>query len=412
MKILIVCQYFYPESFRITDIALELKKTGHKVSVLTGMPNYPEGRFYKGYGLLSKKRGMVGGVHVRRALIVPRGKGKTIDLAMNYFSFIASASLSALRVHHGDYDVVFVYQLSPVTMAIPGIVAATKAHVPLVTYVVDLWPESLSAAGGTKNRKVLSLVGKLVDWIYRKSARVLVASLGFIEPIVLRGHAPNKLRYIPQYPEDLYRQVIVPETDPAREEMPRGFIVIFTGNIGAAQNLGVVVDAAEELAEYHDIYWVLIGDGRARVDLQHRVKARGFDRRILFFGKRPMARIPTYLSLADLALVCLSPEPLFALTLPAKIQSYFACGIPVVGSADGDAAQVIVESGAGLAGPAGDASALAQNVLAMYRSSPDERMAYANNALRYYNEHFRKERLIAEIELNLRQVVDITGGKP
>ena len=272
-------------------------------------------------------------------------------------------------------------------------------------YVAYLWPESLLAAGGTNNIAVLKIVGWIVDRIYRYSKRILVTSNGFIAPIVSRGHPQQKLRYVPQYPEELYRPVSVASDDPACTEMPKGFKVIFTGNIGVAQGLGVVIDAAAELAKYEDITWVIIGDGRAREDLQQMVFARGLDKRVLFLGRRPMARIPIYLALSDTALLCLGQEPLFALTLPAKIQSYFACGIPVIGSVNGDASVIIRESGAGFAGPAGDSSALAKNVLAMYRTSSEERKVYASNALKYFNNNFRKDRLIAELELNLHQAV-------
>lgn len=405
MRILVVCQYYAPEPFRITDIATELLKRGHHVDVLTGIPNYPEGRFYKGYGFAQRRLEMLNGVRVFRVPIIPRGKGTAIHLALNYASFVVSGSLRALMMPRHDYDVVLVYQLSPVMMAIPGIIAASHVCVPMVLYVADLWPESLSAARGTNNKAILRSIGRIVDWIYRKSKTILVTSKGFMDSIILRGQSPCKLKYIPQYPEDVYRPATVALDDSARKEMPKGFNIVFTGNIGVAQGLDVVIEAATKLLSYNDINWVIIGDGRAREALEKASVSKGLGQRVHFLGRRPMARIPIYLALSDVALLCLGPAPLFALTLPAKIQSYFACGIPIIGSVDGDAANVIVESGAGLAGRAGDATALAKNVLAMYRSSVEERKIYSKNALRYFNENFRKDRLITEIELNLRQAV-------
>jgi colanic acid biosynthesis glycosyl transferase WcaI len=403
MKILIVCQYFYPEPFRITDIAVELVKKGHSVTVLTGIPNYPEGRFYPGYSFFTCKRASVGGARVKRVPIFPRRQGKAFSLSLNYLSFAANGSLSALRTRRGEYDVVFVYQLSPILMAIPGMVAAARSGAPLVLYVVDLWPESLSAAGGISNGSILRLFGWIVDRAYRKSKTILVTSKGFTEPIVLRGQPLQKLHYVPQYPEEAYYPATVALDDSARSEFPKGFNIVFTGNVGVAQGLDVVLDAAVELKEYADIHWVIIGDGRARVQLEKAALARGLGDRVLFLGRRPMSRIPIYLALSDAALLCLGSEPLYALTLPAKIQSYFACGIPVIGSANGDAARVIAESGAGLVGPAGDAKALARNVLEMYRMSVETRKEYAQHALQYSDNNFRKDRLIAEIEQNLRQ---------
>lgn len=405
MKILIICQYFYPEPFRITDIAAALENDGNVVTVLTGTPNYPEGRFYPGYGFFSRKKDNLGGVRIHRVPIIPRGKGKALSLALNYASFAVCGSVWALRTHSGDYDMVLVYQLSPILMAFPGMIAAKRAGVPMVLYVADLWPESLLAAAKIRNMTILRAVDHMVDWIYRRSKTIFVTSRGFIDSIVKRGQPMQKLHYIPQYPEAIYRPTAVAQDDPARDELPQGFNIVFTGNIGKAQGLDVILDAAVELGEYDCIHWVIIGDGRAREEFEKTVISRGLDKRVVFLGRRPMDRIPVYLALSDAAFISLSPEPLYALTLPAKIQSYFACGIPVIGSVDGDAARVITESDAGLVGAAGDAHALARNALAMYRSSPNERKRYGENALAYCKGHFCKDQLIIEIEQNLRQAL-------
>lgn len=398
MKILVVCQYFDPEPFRITDIVYELAKRGHLVDVITGIPNYPEGRFYKGYGLYRRREERSQGVRVLRSAIFPRGGSSKVHLALNYASFAISASVSALFRTNRDYNVILVYQLSPVFMAIPALFAAKKTGAPIVHYVADLWPESLSTAGGTSNRLVNFCVGWIVDKIYRRSRKILVTSPGFIDPIVERGHPSRKLVYLPQYPEDLYKKVTVAEDDPVRAEMPKGFTIIFTGNVGKAQGLNIVVEAAEQLKEYDDIKWVIIGDGRGRAALQEAVDNRGLSNRIIFLGRKPMSRIPIYLALSDAALLCLAPQPLFAITLPAKTQSYLACGIPIIGSIDGDGAKVILESGAGYAGPAGDATALARNVLRLYESSELVRRRHEECALSYFNDNYRKDVLINRLE--------------
>jgi glycosyltransferase involved in cell wall biosynthesis len=186
--------------------------------------------------------------------------------------------------------------------------------------------------------------------------------------------------------------------------MPKGFVVVFTGNVGVAQGLEVVIEAAQQLRQHNHIKWVIIGDGRARSALQGAVKELGLEDRILFLGRQPMHKIPGLLALSDVALLSLKAEPLFGLTLPTKIQSYLACGIPIIGSVDGDAARVIIESGAGFSGPASDAFALAQNVLRMYRSTSVEKEAFAKNALRYFAQNFRKEKLLTEIETHLNDL--------
>ena len=401
MKILIVCQYFHPEQFRINDMTCELAKAGHQVSVLTGIPNYPSGRFFPGYGLRRKRDEDYFGVTVKRVPIIPRGQGRGFELAINYLSFAITGALAAMRVRKGDYDVVLVYQLSPVTMAIPGVVAAHRAKASLVQYVADLWPESLSAGGGVGNKIVLGLVGKVVDRIYRRCSSIWVTSEGFITPILNRGVPRRKLEYMPQYPESVYRPVSVCESDAIRREIPEGFIVVFTGNIGEAQGLEVAIEAAGFLSSFEAIHWVIIGDGRAREKILRMSEERGLSGKVLFLGKKPMEEIPLYLSLADIALLCLRPEPLFELTLPAKLQSYLACGMPIVGCIDGDAARVIRESGSGLVGPAGDARRLADNVLSLYRAGDGELKRRSGNALRYFEANFKKEIVINKIELGL-----------
>jgi len=405
MKILIVCQYFHPEPFRVTDMVIELRKAGHEVAVLTGIPNYPKGRFYPGYGLFKRRREEYLGLSISRAALVPRHRGRGLDLALNYLSFAVFGSLSAMSTRKGDFDVVLVYQLSPVTMALPGIVASRRARAPLVLYVADLWPESLSASGGISSERVVDMVGKMVERIYRSCSRILVSSAGFISSIVARGIPRSAISYVPQYPESVYQPHQPNAMDPERNEMPRGFIVAFTGNIGEAQGLETMVEAAVRLAHIDDLYWVIIGDGRASERIRTLAESRGVREKVIFLGQKPMEKIPIYLSLADVALLILRPAPLFALTLPAKIQSYLACGKPIIGCVDGDAARIIEEAGAGLTGPAGDADRLAENVLAFYGKDRKERQRYSQNALRYFEEHFEKSKVIALIENELLGVI-------
>lgn len=405
MKILIVCQYFSPEPFRITEIANELYKRGHLVDVLTGIPNYPEGHFYKGYGITKNYKELFNGVKIIRVPIIPRGNGNSIVLALNYISFAITGSLRALIFQKKSYDVILVYQLSPVMMAIPGVITSLHLCIPMVLYVADLWPESLSAVKGTKSKVILKFVGWIVDQIYRKSKKILVTSKGFIKSITLRGQPLGKLIYVPQFPEDIFHPLTVEKDNPIRKEMPKGFTIIFTGNVGVAQGLEVVLEAALKLFSYNEINWVIIGDGRARKKLEKKSISCGLNQRIHFFGRRPMSCIPVYLALSDVALICLKQDPVFELTLPAKIQSYFACGIPIIGSIDGNAANIILESGAGLVGSAGDANALVENVLTLYRSSLESRTKYRLNALRYYKKYYSKDLLMSKIEYILYQAM-------
>lgn len=404
MHILIVCQYYDPEPFRISDIAQELSKRNHSVDVLTGIPNYPEGKYYKGYGLRKRREERRSGVRIIRVPVVPRKRGRAVDLLFNYLSFTLSASLKALAFCRPSYDVILVYQLSPILMAIPGLIAASKLGVPFILYIADLWPESLATTGGTQNKYIYNAFSKIASYIYNKTELIFITSQGFSKSVQSRLSMHQNIMYIPQYPEEIYKPATVLDDAPERQEIPFGFNIVFTGNLGVSQGLEIVLDVAEKLSTYEHIHWILIGDGRARSNLESEAQARGLEKKVIFLGRRPMNRIPTYLALCDAALLCLRSEPLFSLTLPAKLQSYLACGIPVIGSIDGEASRIICEAQAGLVGPAGDRGALLANVLKMYCDTKEERSIYSMNALAYNEQKFCKKQLITTIESSLLEV--------
>ena len=233
MRILLISQYFHPESFKCNDVAAELVRRGHEVTVLTGIPNYPKGRFYAGYGLLRRRRETWCGAQVHRAWLVPRGRGGGLRLAANYLSYALTASLRVLRFRAGRrFDAVVVHETSPVTVGIPGVLASRLWGCPMYFWVLDLWPESLTAAGGVTNAAVLGFFERLTRWIYRHSRRILISSRGFRSSIEANGIAAEKIAYFPNWPDTALR----PGASYALPALPDGFIVMFAGNIGEAQD--------------------------------------------------------------------------------------------------------------------------------------------------------------------------------
>ena len=398
MNILIITQYFWPENFRINDLSLGLSAKGHQVTVLTGIPNYPDGRFFSGYGLFKKRVEDYQGVKILRVPLVPRGKSKGWQLALNFISFALIGSLLSSFYCRGRFDVIFVCQLSPVTVGIPAIVMKRLKGIPILFWVLDLWPESLSSTGAVKSMRLLRWVGKLVRFIYCQCDRILVSSRGFIHSIVAMGGEPERIGYFPNWAEALYKPYQMSKKVSAYDKLPKGFCVMFAGNIGAAQEFGTILTAAEYLKAYPDIHWLILGGGHMFGWVKEQVRQRGLSRNFHLLGRHPLETMPHFFALADVMLVSLKRDPIFSLTVPGKIQSYLACGRPIIGAIDGEGGQLIEESGAGIASPAGDAKALAKAVSDMYHMPKLNREKMGKRGKEYYDSNFERDMLLGRLE--------------
>lgn len=411
MKVLIVTQYFWPEEFRINDLVADFARRGHDVTVLTGMPNYPSGHLFQGYGLNGPWEECYQGARVVRIPLIPRGVAHPWMLFLNYLSFaVAGCVLGSLRVRD-QFDVVFVFAPSPITVALPAITLAKRHAVPLVLWVLDLWPESLTAAGGIRNPIVLGGVGALVRYIYRRCDLILVQSRGFVHRVQGMGADATRIRYFPSWAESLYSDGTQQSSVGFGVYLPEGFVVMFAGNLGAAQGLDVVIDAAQELRDHSDIHWVLLGDGRMRDRLLTEVTARGLTGTVHFIGRRPLQEMPWFFSRADALLVTLRKDEIFALTIPGKLQSYLASGRPILAALDGEGARIVEEAKAGIACPAEDAKALASAVLRLYSMPRDERERMGMSGRAYYESNFRREMLLDRLDTWLRELVACTNDR-
>ena len=405
MRILVVSQYFWPESFRVNDLVQGLVERGHEITVLTGKPNYPEGSFFPGYGFFRPVRERYGTAEVLRVPLIPRGRGGRVALSLNYLSFVFFACLLGPFLCRGRYDLIFVFEPSPVTVGLPAILLKRLKKLPIVFWVQDLWPESLSATHAVRSEMVLGWVAKMVRYIYRRCDRILVTSRMFEPRVRAVGGDKLDVLYWPQWAESLYRPMELEEDAPERDEMPPGFRVMFAGNIGAAQSFETVLAAAERLRE-HDVSWVIVGDGRMRSWVEERTAEAGLTEKVRLLGTRPGAQMPRYLALADVLLVTLRREPIFSLTIPGKVQSYLAGGRPIVASLDGEGARVVRESGAGIAAPAQDPGALAEAILTLSRKSPEDRAEMGRRGRAYFEEHFEREKLLDRLEGWMQELVE------
>jgi glycosyltransferase involved in cell wall biosynthesis len=397
MRILVVSQYFWPENFRVNDLVAGLTARGHEVTVLTGLPNYPDGALFAEYRADPARYAEYAGARVIRVPMLTRGRGR-LRLAANYASFAVGASLAgAWRLRGRRFDSIFVFEPSPVTVGLPAVLLRRLKHAPLAFWVLDQWPETLVAIGAAKSRVVIGAVGKLVSFIYRRCDLLLAQSRSFVPQIRRHAGPGPRVEYFPSWSD------ATPAVDAAvpAPEVPRHagvFTVVFTGNIGDAQDFPAVLEAAERLKVRDDIRWVIVGDGRRAQWVADEVMRRGLDARVLLPGRFPLERMASFFASADALLVSLKAAPIFAMTIPGKVQAYLAAGKPLVAMLDGEGAELVESSGAGFACGAGDAAGLA-GIVARMAGLPDaERAAMGERARRLSALEFDRDRQIDRLE--------------
>jgi glycosyltransferase involved in cell wall biosynthesis len=403
LNILVVTQYFDPEPFRIGDLVAGLRERGHSVTVLTGQPNYPEGRFYPGYGWGGPWSEERLGARIVRVPLISRGPTKNWRLVLNYASFALSASLLGPLRCSGPYDLVFVFEPSPVTVGVPGLVLGALRRAPVMLWIQDLWPETLAAMG--QRGAGARAAGLLAHWIHRRCDRVLVQSRAFAPRLESSGVSPGRIRYLPNWAEDLYRQPMLAEIPAALRGLD-GFKLMFAGNLGSAQSLDTLLGAAERLRARSDILWLIVGDGQERARIASEIERRRLDATVKLLGRHPAAAMPAFFASADVLLVTLRADPVFALTIPSKIQSYLAAARPIIGALNGEGARIIEESGAGIVVPAGNAEALAAAAVRMAGLPVEQRVAMGRSGNAYFHCHFRRDRLIEQLEDWMHELVD------
>lgn len=383
MKILVICQYYYPEPFRLTDICETLVQDGHDVTVVTGTPNYPMGEIYPGYENGKKMDEVLNGVKVHRCVTTPRKTG-TLNRLRNYFSY-PRASKKYVRGLPNNFDVVFINQLSPVMMAKAGIWYAKKHHIKTILYCLDLWPESL-CAGGIKNGSLIYKVFKAISKkVYCNVDKILITSRSFQTYLHdMFGILEQSIYYLPQYAEAQFLTL-------REKEQGEIFNLFFAGNIGTAQNIDTIIDAAKLLKD-QKVMFQIVGDG---IELDNLKKQANGLQNVIFYGRKPLEDMPKYYEMADAMLVTLTDDPILSLTLPGKVQTYMAAGKPIIGAIDGETAIVLNDAQEGYCGPAGDSKTLADNIIKLMKSGKAAEIGRRNRE--YYLSTFSKEKFFENL---------------
>lgn len=403
LRVLLVTQYFWPENMRINDMVRYFTEQGHEVTVLTGLPNYPEGEVYQAYREKPEDFQEFYGAEVIRVPLVPRGARK-VTLALNYLSFFISAStVGAYKLKGRKFDAVFMNAVSPVMAAIPAIVIGRLKRTPVFVWVLDLWPESLSFVGVVKNPKLIALVGKVVSWIYNRTDYLLVQSHAFVEDVkkyCTRQMPEERLIYFPSWAEDDFSAPVSSQSSLIRRQADV-FTIVYAGNLGETQGFPSILDAAEKLRDQVAVRWVIVGDGRMGSWIAEQVALRQLDN-VLLLGRHPLEAMPALFAQADALLVSLKTNEIIAKTIPGKVQTYLASGRPLIGAVDGEAARVIRESGAGLACPSGDGEALSRIVLELAKEDEARREEMGRSGRLYYEQNFSRTKLMRKLEAMMR----------
>lgn len=405
MRLLVVTQYFWPENFRINDLVGEMVRRGHQVTVLTGLPNYPDGQVFSNYLSDPKKFSEYEGAEIIRVPLFPRGSGG-LRLMLNYLSFTLTATVFGLwKLRGRQFDAIFTCQLSPVTVGLPAAVLRKSKKTPMVMWILDLWPDSLQAVGAVKSPSILRQVEKLTSFIYKNCDLILAQSRSFIPKIKKLAEEKTSIEYFPSWSEQIYNQESI---EPAQEVDIRTncFNIMFAGNIGDAQDFPAILDAADLLKSNKTIRWLIVGDGRAAPWVKQEIIRRNLQDCVKMLGRHPIERMPSFFKHANALLVSLRDEPIFSMTIPGKIQSYLASGIPIIAMLNGEGADVIKNSRAGLTCNAGDSMGLADIITAMSHMSPKNLKLMGENGLNISKNEFDRGNLMGRLEkliINLKK---------
>jgi glycosyltransferase involved in cell wall biosynthesis len=406
MKVLIWTQYFWPENFHINAVARSLHEQGMEVTILTGKPNYPEGKIFEGYKATGIQQEKYSGFEVIRIPLRQRGKNSGKGMALNYLSFIASGYLFAPYVLRGrKFDVVFVYGLSPLLQALPAVYLAWLKRAPLVLWVQDLWPESLVATGFIKNKWILGSVELAVRYIYLYSDSILIQCEGFRASVERLTSKKDSISYFPNSAEATPIELSTTSQGVLiANSVAQWFSVVFAGNIGIAQFCETIIEAANLLQNIKNIKFYLIGNGSMADAIIKNIEEAGLDN-VVMTGQVPTEDMASIYASASVLLLTLRDEPTLSATIPSKLQSYFAAGKPVIASSNGESANVVNKANAGLTCQAGDASALAEAVIKLYEMQPEERVRLGENGRDYFRAHYQLKNRTAELVAHLEDVV-------
>lgn len=394
MKILVICQHYWPENFRVTEICEALVERGHEVTALVGLPNYPTGIILEEYKHGQNRRQERNGVHIRRCFEIGRRPGK-VGLAINYVSYMTSASIKALFAKR-DYDVIYAFSTSPVLMSLPAALLRCFTRKKYMIYVLDIWPACLAAMNVFEGSFLYAFMKRVSKWVYKKADTLIYSSKrfqGYLQEV--HGISVPDECYMPQFADDIF-EMDLPEKELTEEKQ-----LVFAGNIGKVQAVEVLIQAANLLRD-EPVHWHIVGDGSNYENCLQLAKSFHLEEQVTFYGRKPLEDMPKYYAMADAMLVSMRNDLSVNDTLPGKVQSYMAVGKPVLGSIAGETAYVLDKAQCGLCAPPDDPEAFAKVVREFIRR--DDAAQMGKNGKEYYQKHFTKKIHMDKLEKMLLQL--------
>ncbi len=398
MKILVICQHYWPENFRVTEICEALVERGHQVTALVGLPNYPTGIIPQEYRHFQNRHQIRNGVEIKRCFEIGRRPGK-IGLAINYVSYMTSACIKAL-FHKRDYDVIYAFSTSPVLMSLPAALLRCFTSKKFLIYVLDIWPACLAAMNVYEGSFLYALMKRVSRWVYAKADLLTYSSKRF-QGYLKKVHnidVPDAY-YMPQFADDVFAEPLPAKKSEHEKQL------VFAGNIGKIQAVEVLIDAAAQLRD-EPVHWHIIGDGSNYEACKTLADKLDLNDKITFYGRKPLEDMPKYYAMADAMLVSMRNDISVNDTLPGKVQGYMAAGKPVLGSIAGETAYVISEAQCGYCAEPDDPSAFARIVRQFL--SAENTIEMGQNGRNYYQKHFTKKRHIDKLESML---LELAGGE-
>ena len=402
MRILIVSQYFYPENFKINDIVFFLNSKGFDITVLTSKPNYPGGKFFKGYNFFNKNTEIINGVKIIRVPTIPRFNGGPFGMFLNYLSFLFFGFFVFLFKIKNKYDLVFATLLTPATSLLPMIWIKKRYKIPVILWVLDLWPDSFYANTGFRINILSKLIEKISDQVYNSADSIFISSNYFRKPIIKRLNSTKRFIFFPNWAENIFYNKIK-NTSLDQFTYPEGFNIVFTGNIGESQGFEDIVEAAK-MTSHTSINWILIGDGRKRDWIKRQIEDHNI-KNIYIPGRYPMELMPSYFSLADSLLITLKKDEVFSNTLPAKLQPYLTSGKPILGNLSGEGLDIIQNNSIGLGCDPGNPAQLAKLAIEMSLFTNTRLSEIRKKSLELNENVFDKEKIFSKLlsEIKLYQ---------
>lgn len=404
MRILLVTQYFDPENFKSNDIAYELAKRGHEVDALVGIPNYPEGKYYKGYGLFKKRKETKNGVNIYRCFQSPRGKkASSIGLSINYITFVISATLWVLFFFswRKKYDVIVSHEPSPITQVIPAIIMSKIRRVPVYTWILDIWPDSAMAAfRDNKGKLIKFILTWITEWVYKNSKLLLVSSKG-MKTLVNRNHDyTDKLVYFPNWCDDIKSLPMVKTID-----LPKKFVIMMAGNLNTGIGWKTVIDLVDNMKDVHEVLFVFVGGGTKEKEMREVFAQKGLNN-VIMTGRLPFEQMPALYSQASAMLLTLrkTNQQHLKSTVPARLQSYMAAGKPILAMIDGCSQDIINRVDCGFAVDAGDFKRLSDYIRNVILKDQSIFVRKGELARSFYESYYQKENCISNLEYYLRGV--------